>query len=225
MTQDDRLIRWLEELIDLGSEAIDSAEVDDDNEPWYVDEIQFRRFKASSLNALLQLFGDQHHMVKEFKKEVTEANVSKVEIGLGILSAAYDNLKDGHLTSFKSLVTSEVFTDFLEMAEHLLKEGYKDPAAVLIGGVLEDHLRKLCLQNEIVISHMKGDKGTPLKADRLNAELAKSGVYGKQDLKAITAMLDLRNLAAHGHYGEFSGDQVNLMLQGVISFISRVPLS
>jgi hypothetical protein len=30
----------------------------------------------------------------------------------------------------KGLITAEVFADFIEMAEHLLETGYKDPAAV-----------------------------------------------------------------------------------------------
>ncbi len=37
------------------------------------------------------------------------------------------------------------------MAEYLLKEGYKDPAAVITGSTLEEHLRKLCIKNGIDI--------------------------------------------------------------------------
>jgi hypothetical protein len=46
-------------------------------------------------------------------------------------------------------VAAEVFTDFIEMAEHLLEQGYKDPAAVVAGSVLEEHLRQLCHKNAI----------------------------------------------------------------------------
>ncbi|MDQ6985209.1 MAG: hypothetical protein Q9M91_02850 [Candidatus Dojkabacteria bacterium] len=51
----------------------------------------------------------------------------------------------------KQLAFSEIFTDFLEMASHILSQGYKDPAASLIGAVLEDGLRKLCQANDIKV--------------------------------------------------------------------------
>ena len=34
--------------------------------------------------------------------------------------------------------------DFLDMAYHLLENDYKDASAVMIGSVLEEHLRQLC---------------------------------------------------------------------------------
>lgn len=69
----------------------------------------------------------------------------------GILSAlrvAYDkNL----LQSIEELIHGDVFQDFLEMAEYLLQDNSKDPAAMLIGCVLEEHLRKLCQKHNISI--------------------------------------------------------------------------
>jgi len=100
-----------------------------------------------------------------------------------------------------------------------LEEGYKDPAAVIIGGVLEEHLRKLCLKNSIDIimnNHFK-------KADTMSADLSKSKVYNLLDHKNITAWLDLRNKAAHGQYTEYTQDQVELALQGIRDFIARFP--
>ena len=44
----------------------------------------------------------------------------------------------------KKLVSAEIFSDFLEMAAHVLEQDYKDPAAVMIGTVLEENLRQLC---------------------------------------------------------------------------------
>jgi uncharacterized protein YutE (UPF0331/DUF86 family) len=104
------------------------------------------------------------------------------------------------------------------MAEHLLQQGYKDPSAVLIGSVLEEHLRALC--DGRGIPTVVG--GKPKKADSMNAELAGVGVYNKLDQKNLTAWLDLRNKAAHGHYGEYSSEQVGNMLRGVQDFMTRV---
>ena len=127
----------------------------------------------------------------------------------------------GWLNTAKGLVSAEIFADLLEMAEHLLEEGYKDPAAVVAGSVLEEHLRQLCQRSDIEMTQPGG--GKPKKADLLNADLVRAGVYNQLDQKQITAWLDLRNKAAHGRYGEYSKEQVALMLQSVSDFMVRVP--
>jgi hypothetical protein len=103
------------------------------------------------------------------------------------------------------------FSDFLEMAQHLSSEGYKDAAAVLAGSVLEEHLRKLCDKNGLSVTDANGK---PLKADRINADLKGANVYSGLDQKQVTAWLDLRNKAAHGHYTEYTQPQVDLMISG-----------
>ena len=61
----------------------------------------------------------------------------------------------------------------------------------------------------------------PKKADALNSELARVGVYNTLDQKNVTANLDLRNKAAHGHYNDYSQEQVVIMLQSVRDFVAR----
>ena len=126
----------------------------------------------------------------------------------------------------KGLIAAELFADFLEMADHLLEQGYKDPAAVIIGSVLEEHLRQLCSANSIPIE-IENNKGVliPKKADRLNSDLAKEGVYSKLDQKAVTMWLDLRNKAAHGKYDEYTSEQVTNMYSGITEFMARLSIS
>ena len=138
---------------------------------------------------------------------------------MGIVQALHDDLKDGYLQNLQEIVHAEVFADFIEMAQHLNDSGYKDPAAVLIGSALEVHLKKLSVKNGIVVEV----GGKPVKADKLNADLVKATVYGTLDQKSITAFLDLRNKAAHGHYAEYSKDQVAHLISGVTEFIKRNP--
>ena len=125
-----------------------------------------------------------------------------------------------HLQSVVELVHADVFADFLDMAQHLLEQGYKDPAAVMTGSVLEAHLRKLCDKYSIPV--LKPD-GSPKTADTLNGELKTAGAYNLLDQKNVTAWLDLRNKAAHGRYTEYTKEQVGLMLENVRNFISRIP--
>jgi hypothetical protein len=62
---------------------------------------------------------------------------------LGILSALRDDYEAGYLTSIEELIHADLFADFLDMAEELLKKKYKDAAAVITGSVLEEHLGSL----------------------------------------------------------------------------------
>ena len=132
-----------------------------------------------------------------------------------MLQHDYEN---GYVSSLQELIHAAMFVDFLDMSTHLLSEGYKDPAAVLVGGVLEEHLRKLCLKNGLSIEEADG---RPRKADSLNADLAKASVYDKLPQKSVVGWLDLRNKAAHGRYTEYDSKQVELMLDGVRHFIDK----
>lgn len=137
----------------------------------------------------------------------------------GIIQSLKTAYEEGYLQKIEELVHAELFSDFLEMADYLLKEGYKDPAAVLIGGVLEEHLRKLCLKNSIAIYV----DNRPKKADAMNSELARNRKYNVLDQKSVTAWLDLRNKAAHGKYSEYTESQVEMALRGTRDFIARCP--
>ena len=138
---------------------------------------------------------------------------------VGMASALLSDIRNGYLASFEELLHGDVFGDYLDMASHLLKSGYKDAAAVLAGGTLEVHIRKMC--NKLSISTSHG--GKPKKTESLNSDLSKQGAYTKLDQKNVTAWLGLRNHAAHGHYSEYTKDQVELFLQGVQDFITRHP--
>lgn len=139
---------------------------------------------------------------------------------VGILNALRADYEAGYMTTIEELIHADVFADFLEMATELLEKGFKDPAAVLTGSVLEEHLRKLCARHGV--SSVAAD-GSPRKADTLNADLVKAGAYNKLDQKSVTAWLGLRNDAAHGHRDRYVTEQVTLMAEGVRSFITRHP--
>lgn len=156
---------------------------------------------------------------QEILKDVFTGDDYKLECLIGIVEALRDDYGSGALTPVRDLIRAEVFEDFLDMAQHLLDSGYKDPAAVLVGGVLEGELRKLATRASIP---MTGSDGRPSKTEFLNSSLMSRNVYNKLDQKSVTSWLDLRNKSAHGHYGEYSADQVGVMLMGVRDFISRM---
>ena len=150
-------------------------------------------------------------------------NVDKLPKLIGVVQALRDNIQAGYLISVQELIHANLFADYLEMADHLNGEGYKDAAAVTTGSTLEAHLRQLCAKHGVDIERSTAKGTAPKKADQLNADLAKAGAYAKLDQKNVTAWLDLRNKAAHGEYDAYSSEQVALLIAGVREFIGRLP--
>ena len=211
--------RRVNELIDLANYVISTQKRSDYGT--YVNDIDYNEFRSSTLSFLQNIFGIEHPFYNEFNTKVIGSQVHYSEKGLGILNAAKNEIDGGWLFTIKGLISAEIFSDFLEMAEYLLQEGYKDPAAVMTGSVLEEHIRQLCIKNSIPIEIIKDSKSIPKKADLLNSELSSANIYNKLDQKSITSWLDLRNKAAHGKYNEYTKEQVELMYHGVTNFISR----
>ena len=142
----------------------------------------------------------------------------------GMLNALRYEYEMGYIDSFEELLLADIFADFLEMAEHLLENGYKDASAVIVGSVLEQHLRKLAIKNDIDVK-FENKKGElePKKASRLNDDLKKEEIYTKLEHKQVTTWLNIRNDAAHGNYDAYEKENVSLMLQGVTFFIQKFP--
>jgi len=185
-------------------------------------------FITGGLGAIHRVLGDTDALTRRIEADVQKCSPHHLYAAVphvgGALKALRDTINSGYLTSTKELIHASLFSDFPEMAEHLLAEGYKDPSAVLIGSVLEEHLRKLCDRNGIDTNFV-GNNGEmrPKKVDGLNSDLTKANIYSTLDQKSVTAWLDLRNKAAHGHYDKFSKEQVDLLLHSVRDFLIRHP--
>lgn len=183
----------------------------------------FSEWQTQSLSFLTSTLGRDHVCVDHFRSRVEKPWADHVRFGQGILRGLREDIEKGHLRTLRELVHAEVFSDFLEMAGYLLSEGYKDPAAVMVGGVLEEHLRQLCRKNGVDIEVQARTGFRPKRAEAMNTELVKAGAYSILDQKNVTAWLDLRNKAAHGKYGEYSAEQVELLLRAVTDFLARFP--
>lgn len=172
-----------------------------------------QQWGTSCLNLLHRVFGSDSVHYKNFKVLFPNFHdYSPITQALGVLRAAKDDYEHGFLFDTRLLIEAEVFDDFLEQAEYLLNSGYFQPAAVVIGSVLEDSLRKLCARHEIPLSAKP-------KLDTVNANLAKQGVYNTLMQKRITALADIRNKAAHGEWDEFTKADVEDMLRSVCQFM------
>jgi hypothetical protein len=217
----DFFIKQLEEIISDFNGIKTKALYDDLSGGADIEEIMAVLSKAKA--AVARIVGDDSEYYKDIVSAIAQTHLyegERLKKVIGAIQALKSDLVNGYLKSFSAIVQSEVFSDYLEMAEHLLKEGYKDPSAVLTGTTLEVHLRDLCLANSIPIetTNAKGNL-IPKKADLMNAELTKAKIYSPAYQKQIIAWLGIRNSAAHGKYSEYSNEEIALMLQGIRQFI------
>lgn len=144
-----------------------------------------------------------------------ETNLTVLKRVRAVFLAAKEDFEGGYLRSVRALVQAEIAGGELEQARELLRSGYLLAAAVVCGVVLENALRELCDRQRL--PHGTGD--------RMNAELAKAGKYNGLVQKRVLSLLAIRNSAAHGKVGEFSSDDVRVMISDVERFVTDSSLS
>jgi hypothetical protein len=179
--------------------------------------IAFVAAGASAIGRLTPTGSPFQRIADQAIREPYSTGVSDIHGALQALRADYEG---GYAASIEELVHADLFGDFIAMAQELLDKGYRDAAAVIVGSVLEGHLRQLCAKHGV---DPDDDAGRPKKSDRMNADLKKAGAYGNLEQKEVTNWLGLRNHAAHGEYDRYDEAQVALMLQGVTGFLARLP--
>lgn len=157
--------------------------------------------------------------VKELTKGRQASNSGVAEHMFGTLRALIADYEAGRLLTIEQLIHADVSSDFLQQADTLCGTGYVAAAMVVGGSTLEQHLRLLA--EGAGLSVFTGGKWK--KADQLNADLAKNGVYGKQQQKTVTSLLGLRNSAAHGNTDDYSPEEVRLGLQQITVLVQQYP--
>jgi len=216
-------IRQLDSIIESYNSLKSIAKYDDLSGKEIMDQVSAIIVRAKA--AVVRISGVRSEYYKaiekcyEDKRNLSYDGLRVMHI-IGILLALKEDLENDFLKSMHELVHAEIFTDYLEMSEYLISEGYKDSAAVIAGSTLESHLRELCKKHHIEIEIIqKNGKVSYKKADTMNVDLCKSEIYNKTYQKQITAWLDIRNNAAHGKYSEYSIDDIKLLISGLHNFM------
>jgi len=212
----EKLKERLDQLIELGERVLStkhsppSGVISAD----YVSDDPFYQWKAGSLSFLNNVFGENSTHFQGFQGSCKYAFHSDAFQGQSILKAAKEDLEGGYLKKLDTLVSADIFTDFLEMAEHLVEQGYKDPAASLIGGVLENGLKRIARNHNITVKSNE-DIGA------LNSKLAAAQIYNRLMQKRVQVWNDIRNNADHGNFSAYNLDLVEEMLRGVRDFLGQ----
>jgi len=213
MAIDDRINARFQELLKAGEAILQKHGWDGKEFYSWPSELEYNQWYTSAKNLIEKTCSRNSPHYKQIEDVHIRNKGHPMYISgcIGVLQAAYDDLKLGLLEDTKALITAEVFSDFIEQAEYLLEERYKLPAAVLVRAVLEDGLRTLCNKHGISLPDRP-------KLDWMNSELTKAGVYNKNVQKQIAAWAGIGNSAAHGKLDEFKEEDVKNMISGVISF-------
>lgn len=179
-----------------------------------VDFEKFLQWKIKVKNLIVKACGENSQHFKEFVKAESHSALSgnsyQFKATSSVFLATKEDFQGGYLSSYKSIVQAEIFDTELEQANELLNNGYYVASAVIAGVVLETALRELC--DREAIEHGKIDK--------MNADLAKAGIYNKIVQKQVTTYAGIRNSAAHGKINEFSTSDVKQMIIGVEHFLA-----
>ncbi|QSQ19310.1 hypothetical protein JY651_28690 [Pyxidicoccus parkwayensis] len=144
---------------------------------------------------IARIAGRESEFYRSYARGASEAwshrEQASVEATLGVLLALRRAVESGWLTSLEERLRANVHNDFMLQAEQLLDAGYHVAAMVLIGGVLEDHLRVLCNARGISWTG-NGSINT------YNGALYRAGLYPVHTMNRVQGVGQLRNQAAHG---------------------------
>lgn len=217
---EEKILDRLDELIALGEEVKQTRYSHSGGGIVYFGDDGVRgemshQWGVSCLNLLERVFGRDSPYYVKFDAFFSDlGSYSPMVRALGIIRAAREDIAKGALFDIRRLVEAEVFDDLLDQAQSLFENGYIAPAAVVAGCVLEDGLRKLCLQQDIVLPAKP-------RLDQMNNELAKKGTYTKLVQKRITLLADIRNRAAHGDWADLKRADVEDMMNKVRGFMEE----
>lgn len=212
MALEDRVLKHLDYLIEEG-EKIKPARVE---EIGYQDHEIFKptdypQWVSQAENFIHNLLGEKSLYLQRFS-DYEKVRVGRMTALVSLLRGIKHDYENKVLHDFKTVYVAEVFSDFLEMSQQLLDEGRHDPAAMLIGAVLEDGLRKLCDKKSVAFK--KGDQLTTLK-DKLLQGRAINSLTAKK----LEVWIKLRNHAAHGEFDKYTITDVMEMQKGVSDFV------
>ncbi|MCY3767557.1 MAG: DUF4145 domain-containing protein [Gemmatimonadetes bacterium] len=222
------ILSQLDALIETGRRLIDSYELKEFEYESSVPEVELRAFVTSALAAIERIAGKDSPyntnipesrvsspLAVDGLQAITRANLHFMPTVTGVLISLRDAVDQGLLQSLESRLRANIHDDFLVQASELLDAGFHVAAIVLIGGVLEDHLRK-----------MVQGQGLPLPKNgsisKYN-DLLRKNTYYQSVWRRIQSIGDLRNDAAHGKASNITAEDVNDAHNFVQRFITDHP--
>ena len=179
---------------------------------------EYANWQAQSLAFLNDLLGPENTYTRKFEESTSKSGFGysgSASRGIGILQAVKEDIEQGFISTVRQLLTAEVFSNFFEQAEHLLKADYKEAAASLAAAVLENGLRSIAIDNAIQIK-------TTDNLSSLNQKLADKAVYNRLMQKKVSVWISVRNSADHGEFDSFDKNDVSDLIEGAQSLLASL---
>ena len=129
----------------------------------------------------------------------------------GILQTVKYEIDNDIISSIENQARGEVFGDFIHLSKDLLAEGYKDAAAVLACGALEDSLKKFANRKGLDVD----DKDLSAVIHSLKA---KGLIKGTQS-GVVQSYVQLRNKAFHAQFEKIEVPEVASLISFVEQFL------
>lgn len=177
----------------------------------FIEDQSWEKWATNVLNLLQQAFGENYVHYQNFLRIYRKPRhgESEFKAALGVFRAAKEDYEGGYILSLESVISGEIFGDFLALAKHSLKEGYKDVAAVLVCASLEDALKKYAAMNGLEVS----DK--PMQ--EVVSALKSKGLVGGAQRNILNTMPKIRDYAMHANWEKIQPEDVS----SVIGFIEQ----
>lgn len=210
-------------IIRLGDKVLETETAVTNSNP-LVSEQKFHDFRISALSYLSRVFGNHSTYYQSFKTEVTHATASRTRRGLGIIKAGQRDIQGDWLETTKGAFTKEILSDMLRLAKSQVDEKNNKAAAIMMGTILEELIRCLCLKAEIKLYNEIQGKAIAKKGLQLTGEAYKKKVYERQENKMIIAWLELYSDALANNDENVTTGKVSQMLTGMQSFLAGCSL-
>lgn len=178
---------------------------------------------AATINFCVNLYGKdspQLHSIETTRKELWSSkypeDTKQHQLCMylqGLLRNIASDLLAGRVQDLQLQARGEVFADFVNAARSALSEGFKDIAAVLACGALEDALKRFAITNGLEVY----DKDM---SEVVNALKGASLIKGPQGA-LLQGFIKIRNKVFHAQWSDVDAADV----QGVIGFTQEFLLA
>jgi hypothetical protein len=208
---------------------LQEVEQEDERGQLYVNTDDFYSLQSRFLFLLQMLLDYRNPQIINTLSEIAKLKPAhEADIGFyadylklrGLLTSIKFSYETGILGNLTDIIAANISDDYLVQAEYLLIQNFVLPAAVLIGAVLEDTLRRLCQRNNPPIP-LLDTNNKPKMLDALITELKKANLFSEPMAAQLRGYTAIRNAAAHGEDTKFGQQDVEQMLTGVKIFLAN----
>ncbi len=219
MAQTNKLILLLDKLIDDGTRLVESSHGSGHG---YLREITDHEALRDWANELVLFRSLAGKLVQPWNDRLQHNGhviiADEVEYPLSALRTIKFAIEQGLLTRFEDLVIADTFADLNEQGSYLQEQGYFLAAGVIFRAVLEEKLRKLCINH-----NCKPKKEHPTINDYNQAlYTASPPVYDKNMMLFIAALAAVGNDAAHND-SKLKKEDTDRLMKGLQDVLAQHP--